>query len=680
MSGNETMQAQRRTLQTSSGNPETLTPDNSQAQILLVDDRAANLLALEAILDPLGVTLVKAESGRQALAVVEKEEFALILMDVRMPEMDGLKTVDSIARIRGSAARIPIIFLTAAAVDADETRDAYARGAVDFLQKPFDPEILRSKVLVFVDLYLKEQTIRRQAALLHKREIERFQRRNDLRFRALMDAIPQCVWVARPNGAINYNNQRSIDYAGVAAGPAMFEHILHPEEREAAMGEWRAAREQQRPFESKIRLRRADGEYLWHLWRGEPELNEADELTGWIMTATDIDREQHALERAETLSRVKDEFLATVSHELRNPLNAIMGWSHLLRSGNLDEPRRAKAMETIERNARLQTALIDDMLDLSRIMRGKVSLNFKAVSLASVVDAAISSIRPTADAKNVGLQVQSDAVDDILNADPDRLQQVVWNLLSNAIKFTPAGGRVQISISRKSDGLSLAVSDTGLGIRPDFIPFVFEPFRQGDSSTTRSQSGLGLGLAIVRQLVELHCGQVRVESKGEGQGATFTVTLPLPEAQSIERSASTNKNGKQLDGSLEGRRVLVVDDEPDSRALVAELLEINGMKVATAGSVDEALAAMDASTPDLLLSDIGMPIKDGYMLIRKVRERPPERGGKVRAAALTGYGSAADFERARKAGFHSIIVKPLVAEDLLERIRALLLLHDDATG
>jgi len=679
MSGNETMQAQRRNLQTSSGNPETLSPDNSQAKILLVDDRPANLLALDAILSPLGVTLIKADSGRQALAVIEKEEFALILMDVRMPEMDGLKTVDSIARIRGSSERIPIIFLTAAAVDADETRDAYARGAVDFMQKPFDPEILRSKVLVFVDLYLKEQTIRRQAALLHKREIERFQRRNELRFRALTDAMPQCVWVARPNGAIYYCNQWSIDYAGVVAGPAMFERILHPEQREGAIAEWRAAREQRRAFESKIRLRRADGEYMWHLWRGEPELNESDEVTGWIMTATDIDREQHALERAETLGRIKDEFLATVSHELRNPLNAIMGWSHLLRSGNLDESRRAQALETIERNARLQTALIDDILDLSRIVRGKVSLNFKAVSLAVVVDAAISAIRPTADAKNVALQVHSGAVDDVLNADPDRLQQVVWNLLSNAIKFTPTGGRIEISIARKSDGLSLSVSDTGQGIRAEFIPFVFEPFRQGDSSTTRSQSGLGLGLAIVRQLVELHCGQVRVESQGEGQGATFTVTLPVPDAQSVVRGASTNKNGKQFDGSLAGRKVLVVDDEPDSRALVAELLEINGMQVSTAGSVDEAIAAMDASTPDLLLSDIGMPIKDGYMLIRKIRERSPERGGQVRAAALTGYGSAADFERARNAGFQSIIVKPLIAEDLLERIRALLLQRDDAT-
>ncbi|MDO8431923.1 MAG: response regulator [Candidatus Binatus sp.] len=662
-------------METPSGIPDTLAPDNSQAKVLLVDDRAANLLALEAILSPLGVGLVKAQSGRQALELVEKEEFALILMDVRMPEMDGLKTVERIARIRGSAARIPIIFLTAAGVEGGETRDAYTRGAVDFLQKPFDPDILRSKVSVFVDLYLKEQTIRHQAALLHKREIERFQRRNELRFRALTDAMPQCVWVARSNGAIYYCNQRGIDYAAVVTGPDMFERIVHPDEREAAMAEWREAREQRRPFELKVRLRRADGEYLWHLWRGEPDFSETDELVGWITTATDIDREQRALERAATLGRVKDEFLATVSHELRNPLNAIMGWSHLLRSGNLDEPRRAKAIETIERNARLQTALVDDMLDLSRIVRGKVALSFKSVSIGSIVEAAVSAIRPTADAKNILLEVQNEAIDDIVNADPDRLQQVIWNLLSNAIKFTPRGGRVRISVTRMRNELSIEVSDTGRGIEPEFLPFVFEPFRQGDSSTTRSQSGLGLGLAIVRQLVELHCGQVRAESDGDGRGARFIVTLPLPEIPSVTGTAASNRNVDPAEQSLEGRKVLVVDDETDSRTLLAELLELHGMQVITAGSADEAIAAMDASVPDLVLSDIGMPIKDGYTLMEKIRRRPAERGGKVLASALTGYGSEADRERAHKAGFQSVIVKPFDADEIVAHIRNLLNSH-----
>jgi PAS domain S-box-containing protein len=249
---------------------EKYTPDHSQAKILLVDDRPANLLAMEAILTPLGVTLLKAGSGREALDLVEKQEFALILMDVRMPEMDGIRTVESIARIRGTAVRIPIIFLTAAGVDTDEMRAAYARGAVDFLQKPFDPEILRSKVSVFVDLYLKEQTIRQQAVLLHRREIERFQRRNDLRYRALTDAMPQCVWVARSNSNVYYCNQHSIDYTGIAAASDLLDRVVHPDDREQTNSEWRDAREQRRSFEVKVRLRRHDGEYLWHLLRGVP--------------------------------------------------------------------------------------------------------------------------------------------------------------------------------------------------------------------------------------------------------------------------------------------------------------------------------------------------------------------------------------------------------------------------
>jgi PAS domain S-box-containing protein len=486
--------------------------------------------------------------------------------------------------------------------------------------------------------------------------------------------MPQCVRVARPNGAIYYCNQRGIDYSGVVAGPDMFERIVHPEDREAAMTEWRVAREKRQPFELKVRLRRADGEYLWHLWRGEPEFSETDELVGWITTATDIDREQRALERAETLGRVKDEFLATVSHELRNPLNAIMGWSHLLRTGNLDESRRAKAVETIERNARLQTALVDDMLDLSRIVRGKVSMNFKAVSLGSIVDAAVSAIRPTADAKNILLQIQNEVIDDIVNADSDRLQQVIWNLLSNAIKFTLSGGRVGISVTKDRNQLLLEVSDTGRGIAPEFIPYVFEPFRQGDSSTTRSQSGLGLGLAIVRQLVELHAGEVRAESEGEGRGARFIVTLPGSDMQNIN-AADSNGSDQPAERSLDGCKVLIVDDDTDSRTLMAELLEIHGMKVVTASSADEAIAAMDAAIPDIVLSDIGMPGKDGYSLMEKIRRRPPERGGKVLAAALTGYGSPADRARAEKAGFQSVILKPFDADQIVDHLRDLLQSH-----
>jgi CheY-like chemotaxis protein/two-component sensor histidine kinase len=375
------------------------------------------------------------------------------------------------------------------------------------------------------------------------------------------------------------------------------------------------------------------------------------------------------------VSRAKDEFLATISHELRNPLNAIMGWAHLMRTGNLDDQRRARAVETIERNARLQTALIEDLLDVSRISRGKISLKFRAVSLAAIVDSAVSAIRPTADAKGVQLDLQCRELDVVVNADPDRLQQIVWNLVSNAIKFTASGGRVDVTVWREGQELKLAVRDTGQGIRDEFLPYVFEPFRQGESGTMRSQQGLGLGLAIVKQLAELHGGSVVARSDGEGKGATFEVTLPSPESQSLEGVVSSPQQAE--DNSLAGVDVLVVDDEPDSRMLLAELLDSYGMSVSLAASAREALSAIESKPPAVLLSDIGMPGEDGYSLIQKIRSLPSDRGGKMLAIALTGYGGTSDGERALKSGFEKVIVKPVEPDLLIEALRVLVLKGGD---
>src|SRR5271154_2981975 len=345
-----------------------------KASILLVDDRAANLLALEAILDSLDQHLVRATSGEEALEKLQEQEFAVILMDVRMPGMDGLRTAEVISQ-RESAARVPIIFLTAVPIANADVVSGYARGAVDFLLKPFDPEILRSKVSVFVDLYQKEQMIRRQAGLLRQRDREAFERRSELRFRSLMDALPQCVWVARADQAIYYWNKRAADYIGLPAPSAvaaeqLFEFV-HPDDLQTFKSRWESCSANQRLPEVQIRLRRhADGAYRWFLMRGVPQRDESGKVTGWIFTATDINTEHQALQEAEAASRMKEEFLATVSHELRNPLNAIMGWVHLLRSGNLDKDKSSKALETIERNVHLQAALIDDILDVSRIVQG----------------------------------------------------------------------------------------------------------------------------------------------------------------------------------------------------------------------------------------------------------------------------------------------------------------------
>jgi len=644
-----------------------------KASILLVDDRPANLLALEAILDSLDQRLVRASSGEEALEKLDGEEFAVILMDVRMPGMDGLRTAEVISQ-RERAARVPIIFLTAVPIGNADVASGYARGAVDFLLKPFDPEILRSKVSVFVDLYQKEQMIKRQAGLLRQREREAFERRSELRFRSLMDALPQCVWVARTDLTFYYWNKRAVDYTGlpvsVAVSAEQLFEFAHPDDLDTIRSEWERCTSLQRSAEVQIRLRRhSDGAYRWFLVRGVPQLDESGKLTGWIVAATDIDTEHQALQEAEDASRMKEEFLATVSHELRNPLNAIVGWVHLLRSGNLDLAKSSKALETIERNVHLQTALIDDILDVSRIIRGKINLTFRTVRMGAVVDAALASVRPTADAKGVALEYEMAADRDEISGDADRLQQIVWNLLANAIKFTPRDGRVMVRMEQHDEELTLTVRDTGQGISADFIPHVFDRFSQADSGSTRAHGGLGLGLAIVRHLVELHAGTVEAMSAGPGQGATFSVRIPI---QNTKAATAGNDHGQTAVRPLKlaGVSILVVDDEPDSREVLAEILRQYGAQARTAGSAHQALAEIARSTPQVLLSDLGMPLADGYELIREIRQRIPAK--EMIALALTGLGNGKDKERALADGFQQCIVKPVEPERLVEAIERLL--------
>jgi PAS domain S-box-containing protein len=644
-----------------------------KASILLVDDRPANLLALEAILDQLDQRLVRATSGEEALEKLADEEFAVILMDVRMPGMDGLRTAEVICQ-RESAARVPIIFLTAVPIGNADVASGYARGAVDFLLKPFDPEILRSKVSVFVDLHQKEQMIKRQSALLRQREREAFERRSELRFRSLMDALPQCVWVARADLTFYYWNQRAVDYIGIQASMAisaerLFEFV-HPDDLPALKVEWELATANQHSAEIQVRLRRhTDGEYRWFLMRGVPQLDESENVTGWIVAATDIDTEHHALQEAEAASRMKEEFLATVSHELRNPLNAIVGWVHLLRSEKLDLAKSSKALETIERNVHLQTALIDDILDVSRIMQGKINLTFRSVPMSAVVEAALAAVRPTADAKGVALEYQRTADSDEISGDADRLQQILWNLLSNAIKFTPRNGRVTVRMERHDGELMLSVIDTGQGISQDFLPHVFDRFSQADSGSTRAHGGLGLGLAIVRHLVELHAGTVEAASAGAGQGATFSVRLPIKDSK-LAGAGDEQGHAAARPLQLEGVSILVVDDEPDSREVLGELLRQYGAQTRTAASAEEALSEIAHSTPQVLLSDIGMPSVDGFELVRRVRELISE--SEMVAMALTGLGSAHDRKRALDEGFQVCMVKPVEPERLVETIKQLL--------
>jgi PAS domain S-box-containing protein len=646
------------------------TPDEQLANILLVDDHPANLLALEAILSPLGQRLIRASSGREALQRLKGEQVAVILLDVRMPGLDGFRTADIIRRER-SDAPVPIIFLTAADTDPAEILHGYERGAVDFLMKPFEPEILRSKVAIFVELYKKEQTVRRQAAQLREQELETLEHRSETRFRQLLDAVPISVVVTDRLRRPFYWNESALLYTGVRPDRlnqtgALLESI-HPEDLGQLAAEWTTSDYDKRPFELKFRVRRNDGSYRWQLGRGVPQLDDFGRVTGWILTATDIEDQAQALANAEAANRIKDEFLAVVSHELRNPLNAIIGWVHLLGSGNLDEAKMRRAVETIERNVNLQVSLIDEILDLSRIVRDKVRLVCRPLDLTGSVRSALTALRPAAEARHLQLEWESDAQPVFVNGDPERLQQVISNLVSNAIKFTPKGGRVNIVLDHTETEARLTVTDNGIGINAEFLPHVFDAFRQADSSTTRQYPGLGLGLAITRRLVELHNGQVRAESRGPDQGASFTVTLPMLPAQT---DVHPDAAGQPLSAprSLSGLRILIVDDDADTREILSEILGGYGAEVAVAGSSRDALASIAHSAPDVLVSDIAMPGEDGFALVRALNQHVSTRDRRIVTIAVTGLSAPQHRRLAIEAGFQACMNKPLEPAQLIDYI------------
>jgi hypothetical protein len=424
---------------------------------------------------------------------------------------------------------------------------------------------------------------------------------------------------------------------------------------------------------------------------GPEDLEFAEELARRCALAIDNARlygeAQAARATAEQANRLKEEFLATLSHELRTPLTAILGWSRMLIATQLDAENTARALESIERNARAQGRLIDDILDVSRIITGKLHLDVRPVDLAPVIEEAVQSVRPAAEAKGIRLQRVLDTGAQVVSGDPERLQQVVWNLLSNAVKFTPKGGRVQVRLERVNSHVEIVVSDTGRGISADVLPYVFERFRQADSSTTREHSGLGLGLAIVRHLVELHGGTVRAESAGEGQGATFTVDLPLiiarvpqPATRDEEQTHPTTDRGEgfMCPPELEGLHILFVDDEEDARALLTTILESCGARVTTVGSAREALEEIKGTKFDVLLSDIGMPGEDGYWLIKKVRKLPPEQGGQTPAAALTAYARAKDRMRVLRAGYQMHVPKPVDPAELVTVVANIAGRHEES--
>ena len=400
--------------------------------------------------------------------------------------------------------------------------------------------------------------------------------------------------------------------------------------------------------------------------------------------------ERHAIELERTVearthelreaNRIKDEFLAVMSHELRTPLNSILGWAHLVRTGALDEPTSKRALQTIERNTRVLGKMIEDLLDVSRIMTGKLLLDVRPIELGPVIEAAVEAVRPATDAKDIRLEVLPDASVGAVSGDPNRLQQVVWNLLSNAIKFTPNHGHVEVRLERVGMNARITVADSGEGIGEEFLPFVFDRFRQADSTFARQHGGLGIGLAIVRHLVEMHGGSVAVDSQGKGKGSTFTVSFPLL-ASGWNGGSNFEPLNPEHQPSLEERldlagvSVMIVDDERDAREVLVAILELRGAEVIAASSASEAVErlsrATNGSMPDVLVSDIGMPFEDGFDLISRVRAMGPERGGNIPAIALTAYARAEDRARVLAAGFQRHVAKPVEPSSLARAVASL---------
>ncbi|HEY1404504.1 MAG TPA: PAS domain S-box protein [Pyrinomonadaceae bacterium] len=457
--------------------------------------------------------------------------------------------------------------------------------------------------------------------------------------------------------------------------------FVHPQDREPTTRKILAAAEGGHVYESEFRLVNPEsGEIVWLRGQGVVTNSAADEQPRFAgITQNITERKRAEVERERLLSeaqeanRLKDEFLATLSHELRTPLTAILGWSRLLQTSDFDREATTRALRTIERNAQAQTQLIDDLLDTARIITGKLRLDVRPVDLTGIVVAAADTARPAAEARDIRLETLLDTHAGPISGDPDRLQQVVWNLLSNAIKFTPKGGSVEVRLERAGSHAQITVADTGRGIAPEFLPHVFDRFRQADQTTTRTHGGLGLGLSIVRQIVELHGGSVRVESEGEGRGTSFTVSLPLLplRAEAVSEAAqphpplTTGSDKLTCPPELAALRVLVVDDEPDTRDLLAVVLTSCGAQVIQASTAAEAFDQIERECPDVLITDIGMPDEDGYSLLARIRQLPAERGGKIPAVALTAYARAEDRVRALRSSFQMHVAKPVEPAELI---------------
>jgi len=653
------------------GRPRVLVADDNADMRHYVERLLAQRYRVETVAD-----------GKAALDAARQQPPALILTDVMMPQLDGFGLL---REIRGDAALkdTPVIMLSARAGEESRVEGVEA-GADDYLVKPFSARELIARV----DAHLKLARLRRET-----NEAIRFRGQQ---FETLLDAAPLGVTVIDADFRIAEVNPVARTAFGDIPGGVLgrdFDEVAHllleKEYADQIVRIFRHTLETAEPYvtaeRAPLRIDRGPTEYYeWRLDR----LTLPDGRYGLVCYFRDISQqvqdrrerdhlleaEQAARREAEQANRLKDDFVATLSHELRTPLNAILGWSQILKRPKLDSQTLDQGLAAISRSAQAQTQLIEDLLDTTRILSGKLRLELNEVDPADVINMAIESVMPAATAKQIVVTKSLDEDGGPVAADPSRLQQIVWNLLTNAVKFTPNGGSIHVGLARKDAHLEITVRDTGIGIEPEFLPWVFERFRQADSSSSRRYGGLGIGLTLVKQLTDLHRGSVRVESEGEGRGSTFTVRLPVSTDQ-VRRVTRDPRRYERADPAadvaLGGVRVLYVDDDPDARALGERILSDCDAEVTLAASASEALSLLRKERPHVLVSDIGLPGADGYELIRWVRELPPDHGGATPAAALTAFAGSEDRRKALRAGYQSHVTKPIVPDDLITVVAGL---------
>jgi PAS domain S-box-containing protein len=658
--------------------------------ILLVDDEPKNLIALETVLEDPGYKLVRANSANEALLALVNTEFALLILDIQMPEMNGFELAQMIKQRKKTAA-VPIIFLTAYFSEDQHVLEGYSTGAVDYLHKPINPAVLRSKVAVFAMLHRKtrqahlaneallneiaerhhaQAELRRLNAELERRVASRTAElsESEARFRALAEDMPHMVWETDPSGRSNYQNSKWRGYTGLPRDFTKedFASVIHPHDAPAMMADWMASLETGVECDTYCRCRRAsDGSYRWFRVKAAPVRSPAGRVIRWVGTCTDVHEQRKAEEGLIDADRRKDEFLAMLGHELRNPLAAIRHAVSIHEDTAGDPASRKWANGVIDRQTAQLSRMVDDLLDVERINRGRIDLRLEPVELEAVLARATEAVRTIMDQKGHSFTAQMATGNMRVQADAARLEQVFVNLLGNAVKYTPENGRIRLTAHCEDSEAVIKVADNGVGIPSELLPHVFELFTQGQTSLDRAQGGLGIGLTVVRSLIEMHGGSVQVQSGGAATGSTFTVRLPLASGPQSRAATPDAEPPRELPVTL---RVLIVDDHVDTAQALSVLLSRRNCQVRVAHDGPAGILAAREFVPDVFLLDLGLPGLDGYEIARTLRAEPEFKNALF--VAISGYAQETDHARSRAAGFDHHCAKPVDLPSLLKVIQA----------